>query len=50
MHSGDVGLYIVKQGSAAHGGTVEVRADDAQGTTFAVTLPRDAAPRPQAGG
>jgi phosphoserine phosphatase RsbU/P len=42
-HSGrsiGLGLYIVKQVVEAHKGTVEVRSDEASGTTFTVRLPR----------
>jgi signal transduction histidine kinase len=35
-----LGLYIVKSIVAAHGGTVDVRSAEAEGTTFTVRLPR----------
>jgi len=35
-----LGLFVVKQLVRAHGGTVEVRSSDADGTTFTVRLPR----------
>jgi signal transduction histidine kinase len=35
-----LGLFIVKQVVAAHGGTIEVTSGDGQGTTFMVKLPR----------
>lgn len=35
-----LGLYIVKRIVAGHGGTVDVRSTEAEGTTFTVTLPR----------
>ena len=35
-----IGLYIVQQVVQAHGGTVEVRSDEAIGTEFRVVLPR----------
>jgi len=38
-----LGLFVVKQLVRAHGGTVEVRSSDADGTTFTVRLPRRAA-------
>jgi signal transduction histidine kinase len=34
-----LGLYIVKQIVAAHGGSVAVRSAEGEGTTFEVTLP-----------
>jgi PAS domain S-box-containing protein len=37
-----LGLYIVREIVAAHGGTVEVRSSAADGTTFIVHLPRGA--------
>src|SRR2546426_976664 len=45
--SGWGGLFIVREIARAHGGSVEVRSD-AQGTTFAVSLP-DARPPPVSG-
>jgi PAS domain S-box-containing protein len=39
-----LGLYIVKEIVAAHGGMVEVSSSEAAGTTFTVRLPRGAAP------
>ncbi len=38
-----LGLYIVGEIAAAHGGRVSVRSEDGEGTTFTVTLPRLAA-------
>jgi signal transduction histidine kinase len=41
--SGDsfgLGLYIVKEIIAAHGGTIDVRSLDPAGTTFTIRLPR----------
>jgi PAS domain S-box-containing protein len=35
-----LGLFIVQQIITAHGGTVEVRSNEAEGTTFTVRLPR----------
>ncbi|HYX92270.1 MAG TPA: ATP-binding protein, partial [Myxococcaceae bacterium] len=35
-----LGLYIVKLIVDAHGGRVDVRSTEAEGTTFTVTLPR----------
>jgi len=35
-----LGLYIAVQITAAHGGTIRVRSDEARGTTFTVRLPR----------
>ena len=35
-----LGLYIVRELVAAHGGTIEVRSTQAEGTTFVVRLPR----------
>ncbi|WNG40917.1 PAS domain-containing protein [Archangium violaceum] len=37
-----LGLYIVRQIARAHGGEVEVRSTQGEGTTFTVRLPRDA--------
>jgi sigma-B regulation protein RsbU (phosphoserine phosphatase) len=37
-----LGLYIVKHLVEAHGGTVEVKSSEAEGTTFQVRLPRSA--------
>ncbi len=37
-----LGLYIVQQIVLAHGGRIEVRSAEHEGTTFAVTLPRKA--------
>ena len=42
-----LGLFIVREIARAHGGSVDVRSD-AQGTTFAVSLP-DAGPPPASG-
>jgi PAS domain S-box-containing protein len=41
-----LGLFIVKEIVAAHGGTLEVRSTREEGTTFTVRLPRRA-PRPR---
>ena len=35
-----LGLYIVREIVRGHGGTVSVRSNEPEGTTFAVTLPR----------
>jgi len=35
-----LGLYIVREIVRAHGGCVEARSTDSEGTTFVVTLPR----------
>jgi two-component system sensor histidine kinase/response regulator len=35
-----LGLFIVQQIATAHGGTVDVRSSEADGTTFTVVLPR----------
>lgn len=35
-----LGLYIVREIATAHGGSVEVRSDAMEGTTFSVRLPR----------
>ena len=37
-----LGLYIVQQFVAAHGGTVQGRSQAGEGTTFAFTIPREA--------
>jgi len=42
-----LGLYIVREIIAAHGGTVEVSSSAAAGTTFVVRLPRDAGAHPE---
>jgi signal transduction histidine kinase len=36
-----LGLFIVREIVAAHGGQVEVASSDAGGTTFTVRLPRE---------
>jgi len=38
-----LGLYIVDKVVEAHGGSVDVRSSDEQGTTFRITMPRHAA-------
>lgn len=38
-----LGLYIVDKIVDAHGGSIDVRSSEAEGTTFAVTLPRESA-------
>ncbi|MBM7112540.1 sensor histidine kinase [Archangium primigenium] len=40
-----LGLYIVDHVIQAHGGRIEVRSSEAEGTTFTVVLPRRAPPR-----
>lgn len=45
VRSVGLGLYIVSEIAAAHGGTVSVRSDAAAGTTFAVKLAADTHPR-----
>jgi signal transduction histidine kinase len=35
-----LGLYITRELVKAHGGCIDVRSDDASGTTFTVSLPR----------
>ena len=37
--SAGLGLYIVREVLRAHGGSVEVRSTDADGTTFTIRLP-----------
>lgn len=39
-----LGLFIVKEIVAAHGGTAEVRSTEADGTTFMIRLPRESKP------
>jgi signal transduction histidine kinase len=39
-----LGLYICREIVIGHGGTIEVQSDEANGTVFAVTLPRRASP------
>jgi signal transduction histidine kinase len=41
-----LGLYIASQIVLAHGGTLDVTSSDADGTTFAIKLPRHPAPTP----
>jgi signal transduction histidine kinase len=38
-----LGLYIVRQIVLAHGGMIEVRSSEGDGTTFRLQLPRSAA-------
>jgi signal transduction histidine kinase len=40
-----LGLYITRQIAIAHGGTIRVESNDADGTSFVVELPRR--PRPE---
>jgi PAS domain S-box-containing protein len=42
-----LGLYIVREIVAAHGGTIEVSSSAATGTTFIVRLPRDTSAHPE---
>jgi signal transduction histidine kinase len=42
-HSIGLGLYIVQQIIAAHGGTITVESSDDVGTVFCVRLPAEAA-------
>jgi sigma-B regulation protein RsbU (phosphoserine phosphatase) len=39
-----LGLYIVREIVAAHGGSIEARSSEAEGTTFTVRLPRRRSP------
>jgi signal transduction histidine kinase len=39
-----LGLFLVREIASAHGGTVEVRSSEREGTTFSVRLPRRAPP------
>jgi two-component system sensor histidine kinase/response regulator len=41
-----LGLYIVKQFVEAHGGQVQVFSDEAEGTSFDLTMPRNGIARP----
>jgi signal transduction histidine kinase len=43
-----LGLFIVKEITEAHGGTVQVTSSPAEGTIFVVRLPRHAAARTSA--
>ena len=43
-----LGLFIVKELVRAHGGTVEVRSSEPDGTTFTIRLPRRAVAGPRA--
>ena len=45
-----LGLYITREILEAHGGTITVASDDAAGTTFTITLPRDAVASPATDG
>lgn len=38
-----LGLFITRELVRVHGGSIQVRSEEADGTTFAVTLPRDTA-------
>ena len=42
-----LGLFIARETTLAHGGSIDVTSTDAQGTTFAVRLPRTVQPRPR---
>jgi len=42
VRSVGLGLYIVKSIVEAHGGRIEVRSTDEEGTTFVVSIPRQA--------
>ena len=44
-----LGLYIVEQLVRAHGGSIDVRSEESEGTTFRVRLPRAGPSRPVAG-
>ncbi|MGZ3459408.1 MAG: PAS domain-containing sensor histidine kinase [Archangium sp.] len=45
-----LGLFIVRELVEAHGGQVTVRSAEGEGTTFTVSLPRDARPSERGGG
>jgi signal transduction histidine kinase len=45
-----LGLFIVREIVDAHGGAVEVRSSEAEGTSFAVRFPRRGPAQPDAGG
>lgn len=45
-----LGLHITRELVRAHGGSIEVRSSDGEGTTFEVQLPRLVIDRPVAGG
>ena len=44
-----LGLYIVEQVVAAHGGHIEVQSSASEGTSFVITLPRRASKPPRSG-
>jgi signal transduction histidine kinase len=48
MGSVGLGLYISRQLVEAHGGTIQVRSEQGEGTTFTVRLPRSHPPAPTA--
>jgi signal transduction histidine kinase len=45
-----LGLFLVREIASAHGGTVEVRSGEREGTTFSVRLPKRASPSSRGGG
>lgn len=44
-----IGMFIARQVAIAHGGTMHVESNDADGTTFSLSLPRRMPPRLRAG-